>query len=1012
MSSHFRERLQNHLSPSNSIVDSRLEKIDKKRKYSDINPDTANDPDSPWYTIHSTVKKRARTTTSLIPSSASSRKSFRSLNQTLNMPDTDDELILPLKRTIRKKKPKTVVSSDDSDDTIIIEDDDDKENEENIKTPVKSVKKKVVHRPEISHRDLDDETKKAIKEQIQRDKRIKAQQEREEAARLERLQKQKEYNGTIIAEHEQNERPVAFELVLETDRNTNEIIIEVDLMLVQYMKQHQVEGVRFLWSQVFESTKNIAAGINKETNEDRGGSGAILAHCMGLGKTFTTISLIHTLFRYKKLTHINRVLILCPLNTANNWRNEFRQWIGSLEPRIDVYLFNADDIAKKDRLQFLRRWYEGGGILIMGYEMYRLLNYASDPTVKTPRKKTKKKPKSTEDSDETSSSDSDQGWKKKATKTKADLATIAKYRKYLQSPGPDLIVCDEGHMIKNPKTAVTRVVNEVRTLRRIVLTGTPMQNNLKEYYAMINFCKPNYLGSEHEFSRNFRIPIEAGQHKDSSPGDVAYMRRRAYALNQRLKTVLHRRDFEVLRSFLPPKFEYAVKIKCMPIQQELYRTYLLIQDIDPTSRLNMAKLLGDYQYLMKIWTHPWLLKPHFIDGFHKYLKGQDQIETDQFFQDDPDDIDDDEGGSRTQKHIKQKPKPKFSQSNMTTTIPQQKISKYFSNADDNDDDDDSVCSSKAEVVEKAMKKEWWYDMFDVNQSQFDIELSGKFELFRAILNECETIGDKLLVFTRSLLALDYIEQWLERWSSRASSPKWVKGADYFRMDGKVPIKQRAADIKSFNEPDNSRGRLFLISTMAGGIGINLYSANRVIIFDVSWNPAHDLQAMFRSYRLGQKKPVYVYRIIGKGTMEEKIYKRQITKQAMSQRVVDAKQLDRHFTNDELSQLYRFEPDIDNDPLDKYDADRIKDKVLRKLMDEYNDLIVSYREHDSLLVHRDEENLTEEERKQAQHEDDLSKTRVYGRNNTVSVPLPDESIIRVIPGQMMDLLRQKHMPTKN
>jgi len=77
-----------------------------------------------------------------------------------------------------------------------------------------------------------------------------------------------------------------------------------------------VEGVRFLWSQVFESTQRIAASIDKETGEDRGGSGAILAHCMGLGKTFTTITLIHTLFRYPKLTHIERVLILCPLNTA------------------------------------------------------------------------------------------------------------------------------------------------------------------------------------------------------------------------------------------------------------------------------------------------------------------------------------------------------------------------------------------------------------------------------------------------------------------------------------------------------------------------------------------------------------------------------------------------------------------------------------------------------------------------------------------------------------------------
>lgn len=82
---------------------------------------------------------------------------------------------------------------------------------------------------------------------------------------------------------------------------------------------YPVEGVRFLWTQVFESTDRIAASIHKETKEDRGGSGAILAHCMGLGKTFTTITLIHTLFRYPKLTHIHRVLILCPLNTANKY---------------------------------------------------------------------------------------------------------------------------------------------------------------------------------------------------------------------------------------------------------------------------------------------------------------------------------------------------------------------------------------------------------------------------------------------------------------------------------------------------------------------------------------------------------------------------------------------------------------------------------------------------------------------------------------------------------------------
>ena len=78
----------------------------------------------------------------------------------------------------------------------------------------------------------------------------------------------------------------------------------------------EVDGVKFLWNQVFESTTHIAATIDRQTQVDRGGSGAVLAHCMGLGKTFTTIALLHTLFRYSILTHIKRVLVLCPLNTA------------------------------------------------------------------------------------------------------------------------------------------------------------------------------------------------------------------------------------------------------------------------------------------------------------------------------------------------------------------------------------------------------------------------------------------------------------------------------------------------------------------------------------------------------------------------------------------------------------------------------------------------------------------------------------------------------------------------
>ncbi|CAF1687026.1 unnamed protein product, partial [Adineta ricciae] len=176
---------------------------------------------------------------------------------------------------------------------------------------------------------------------------------------------------------------------------------------------------------------------------------------------------------------------------------------------------------------------------------------------------------------------------------------------------------------------------------------------------------------------------------------------------------------------------------------------------------------------------------------------------------------------------------------------------------------------------------------------------------------------------------------------------------------------------------NSRGRLFLISTLAGGIGINLTGSNRVIVFDASWNPSHDTQAIFRSYRFGQKKPVYIYRFLAQGTMEEKIYQRQVVKQSISQRVVDDHQLDRHFTQNDIKELYKFKREMLPEPRsattvlteleNEVNYPVPKDHLLLDLLCEHNQWIHSYHSHDSLLENKIHEGLTEEERLRAVEE---------------------------------------------
>ena len=187
----------------------------------------------------------------------------------------------------------------------------------------------------------------------------------------------------------------------------------------------------------------------------------------------------------------------------------------------------------------------------------------------------------------------------------------------------------------------------------------------------------------------------------------------------------------------------------------------------------------------------------------------------------------------------------------------------------------STTSSSTDPCQKALHNEWWFEFFD-DKAEYDIHLSGKLTFLKSLLEECEQIGDKVLLFSRSLFSLSYLEQYLKYWDSLASGKKiqvddfdakvqangrWKFGIDYFRIDGlflgkekknkriflflgSTDIATRTNYIAKFNDSTNIRSRLFIVSTMAGGIGINLTGSNRVVIFDCSWNPCKEMKTSF------------------------------------------------------------------------------------------------------------------------------------------------------------------------
>lgn len=209
----------------------------------------------------------------------------------------------------------------------------------------------------------------------------------------------------------------------------------------------------------------------------------------------------------------------------------------------------------EDKLQQIEKWRTEKGVLIMGYAMFR--NLVDD-----------------------------------VFQTDGMSYEQMKMEQMLIDPGPDLIICDEGHLLKNDKTSLSENLSSIRTHRKIVLTGTPMQNNLEEYFCMVDFVKPHLLGTHKEFKNRFVNPITNGQYLNSNDQDILLMKRRSYILHNLLDGCIHRANMSILAPFILPKNEYVIYIRLTTLQVTLYKVMYKTF----AAKLNQFDALKNYSF--------------------------------------------------------------------------------------------------------------------------------------------------------------------------------------------------------------------------------------------------------------------------------------------------------------------------------------------------------------------------------------------------------------------------------
>ncbi|CAL1529863.1 unnamed protein product, partial [Lymnaea stagnalis] len=499
------------------------------------------------------------------------------------------------------------------------------------------------------------------------------------------------------------------------------------------------------------------------------GHGAILADDMGLGKTLQCICLIWTLLKqgpYGGKPVAKKVLIVTPGSLVKNWFLEFKKWLGV--ERLSVYAVSGDKRAED--------FSKMSGVypaLVISYEMF--------------------------------------------VRCHPMLVDIAF----------DLIICDEGHRLKNTATKTTALMMSLPCKRRVVLTGTPVQNDLQEFYSIVQFCNPGIFGTSAAFRRVYEEPIVASRQPKAAADLQELGAERAQELTRLTQMFVLRRTQEVNNDYLPPKVELVLFCRPSQLQLGLYRQLIQSQAIRRclSGILSGSPHLTCIGALKQLCNHPSLL-------YHKACQAGEKSDSD----------------------------------------------------------------DEASIYDGLFS----YFPGDCDASAFGSEDSGKLSVLSGLLSAIweNSSTEKVVLVSNHTKTLDFLQVFCDR-----------HGYSYVRLDGQTPTAQRQDIVTRFNK--FSHHRVFLLSSKAGGVGLNLVGACRLILYDIDWNPANDMQAMARVWRDGQKGKVHIYRLLTVGTIEEKIYQRQISKQGLSGAVMDISNKNNvQFSLEDLKDLFSLNEQTD------------------------------------------------------------------------------------------------------